>query len=118
MSGTHHRSASATRRRRQAELLPAATRVVVILIAACTLLTMGFAFYPEIVRLSDMRSDLGKQKTRLADLRRQAKEREEEVRLLQNDPAYLEIIARDRLDLMKNGETIFRLSSTSAHPRS
>ncbi len=115
MAGMHPRSASATRRRRQSELLPAATRVVVILIALCTLLTMAFAFYPEIVRLSDMRNDLEKQKARLADLRKSAAEREEEVHLLQNDPAYLEIIARDRLDLMKNGETIFRLGSSHPH---
>jgi len=29
------------------------------------------------------------------------------------DPTYLETIARDRLDLMKEGETIFRLESQS-----
>jgi cell division protein FtsB len=32
-----------------------------------------------------------------------------EVHLLKNDPTFLEIKARDRLDLMKEGETIFRL---------
>ena len=34
-----------------------------------------------------------------------------EVNLLKTDPSYLETIARDRLDLMKEGETIFRLDS-------
>jgi cell division protein FtsB len=29
--------------------------------------------------------------------------------LLQNDPAYTELLARDKLDLMKPGETIFRM---------
>ena len=29
--------------------------------------------------------------------------------LLQNDPAYIELMARDKLDLMKPGETIFRM---------
>ena len=32
-----------------------------------------------------------------------------EVSLLKTDPVYLETIARDRLDLMKDGETIFRI---------
>jgi cell division protein FtsB len=32
-----------------------------------------------------------------------------EVNLLKTDPTYLETMARDRLDLMKEGETIFRL---------
>jgi cell division protein FtsB len=29
--------------------------------------------------------------------------------LLQNDPSYLEMLARDKLDLMRPGETIFRM---------
>ena len=37
------------------------------------------------------------------------KKREREVRLLQSDSIYLETIARDKLDLMKPGEIIFRL---------
>jgi cell division protein FtsB len=36
------------------------------------------------------------------------------VNLLKTDPAYLETIARDRLDLMKEGETIFRVESAAA----
>jgi len=35
--------------------------------------------------------------------------REEE--LLKNDPAYIELIARDRLDVMKPGETIIHLET-------
>ena len=31
------------------------------------------------------------------------------LNLLQNDPAYIELLARDKLDLMKPGETIFRM---------
>ncbi|PYK81712.1 MAG: hypothetical protein DME41_11515 [Verrucomicrobia bacterium] len=37
-----------------------------------------------------------------------------EVNLLKTNPAYLETIARDRLDLMKDGETIFRVDSAAA----
>jgi squalene-hopene/tetraprenyl-beta-curcumene cyclase len=39
------------------------------------------------------------------------------VTLLKTDPGYLETIARDRLDLMKDGETIFRLEQGSATKR-
>ena len=31
------------------------------------------------------------------------------MNLLKTDPGYLETIARDRLDLMKEGETVFRI---------
>ncbi len=37
------------------------------------------------------------------------KHREREVYLLENDKEYIETIARDKLDMMKEGETIFRL---------
>ena len=37
--------------------------------------------------------------------------------LLQNDPAYTELLARDKLDLMKPGETIFRMEpAPSSNP--
>ena len=37
-----------------------------------------------------------------------------EERLLRNDPAYLEIVSRDRLDVMKPGETIIHLDPPRA----
>jgi len=37
-----------------------------------------------------------------------------EINWLKTDPTYLETIARDRLDLMKEGETIFRLETARA----
>jgi cell division protein FtsB len=37
-----------------------------------------------------------------------------EINLLKTDSTYLETVARDRLDLMKEGETIFRLESPRA----
>jgi cell division protein FtsB len=40
-----------------------------------------------------------------------------EVSLLRSDPVYLETIARDRLDLMKDGEVIFRLEVTPNEKR-
>ena len=63
-----------------------------------------------------MKQDLAAQQQHLADLKKKSLEHEQEVKLLQNDPQYLEIIAREKLDLMKPGETIFRLGS--AKPRS
>src|SRR5262245_57438035 len=37
-----------------------------------------------------------------------------EINLLKTDTTYLETVARDRLDLMKEGETIFRLEAVRA----
>ena len=44
------------------------------------------------------------------------KQREREVYLLENDKEYIETIARDKLDMMKEGETIFRLDPAKAKP--
>ena len=40
------------------------------------------------------------------------------VSLLKTDPTYLETIARDNLELMKEGETIFRLETRHTEPGS
>ena len=104
------------RRRSGGEFFPVATRVMWALIIVAGLLTLGFSFYPEWARLSSMKKDLAAQQERLADLKKRNSEHDREVKLLQTDPQYLEIIAREKLDLMKEGETIFRLSN--AQPRS
>lgn len=60
--------------------------------------------------------DLGAMRTDLADViaqeqsvieRKDAKERE--LRAIETDPAYLELIARDRLNFYKPGEHVFRI---------
>jgi cell division protein FtsB len=78
------------------------------LIGAAIIITLALNFYPAWTRLTGMRSDLAKQKERLAALKKETQDHEREVGLLQSDPQYLEIIARDKLDLMKDGEKIFR----------
>ncbi len=79
----------------------------VLLFIAVWLLMISFFFppYQQLQRdraaYNDLDAQLGEQKAVLSRLTRQ-------VALLKNDPTYLETIARDRLELMKAGETIFR----------
>lgn len=103
-------SAVGRHRRSQSYFLPAAMRVVWVLIVFSALLTAGFTFYPEWLRLNEMKLHLAKQKAQLEELQKLSQQRTQEVHFLQTDRDYLEIIARDRLDMMKEGETIFRLS--------
>lgn len=56
----------------------------------------------ETGRLEQLKADIEKQRTLLAS-------RTREIDLLQHDQGYVEMVARDRLDLMKTGETIFRM---------
>ena len=80
----------------------------VLLLLALVLVIVSL-FLPQSKKLTQSRTEIEKlqglvneQKTLLA---RQTRE----VNLLKTDPTYLETMARDRLDLMKEGETIFRL---------
>ena len=66
-------------------------------------------FYPVWQKQNDMRLRLltleAEEKTKTAQLAKSQRELE----LLRNDREYLETIARDRLNVMKPGETIFRV---------
>jgi cell division protein FtsB len=82
----------------------------VLLLLAVWLLMISF-FLPPYKQLQrdraaydQLNNQLRDEKTTLARLTRQ-------VTLLKNDPTYLETIARDNLEMMKEGETIFRLEA-------
>ena len=108
-----HRSA-----RRDTALLPLMNRFLILLIVCGTIALALMTFYPEWKKLSHMRQTLQKEHQELDQLKNQGSHREQELYLLQHDKDYLELIARDRLDLMKPNETIFRLgpSRNAAKP--
>jgi cell division protein FtsB len=92
-------------------------RLMVMLIALAGITLVICAFVPELkkqrgqtARLEQLKADIEKQKTLLS-------QRTREVDLLKNDPGYVEILARDRLDLMKEGETIYRLDEPQSSPQ-
>jgi len=60
-------------------------------------------------KLTQLEKDIAREKALYA-------RRTREEQLLKNDPAYLEIISRDRLDVMKPGETIIHLDPPKAAP--
>ena len=102
------------RARREATVWQRLNSILRVLLVVAALLVIVSLFLPlskkraqsqvEIDRLQALVND---QKTLLA---RQTRE----VNLLKTDPVYLEIMARDRLDLMKEGETIFRVEPPPA----
>ena len=89
------------------------SKVMVALIFLCVVAAALRLFIPEIER----RNQLERQAQRLEKISAEKTVRvaqlQKEYNLLKNDREYLETIARDRLDLMKNGETIFRLERSS-----
>lgn len=102
---------------RDTALLPLLNRFLILLIICGTLALALMTFYPEWKKLTRMRHTLQREHQELEQLNTQATHREHELYLLQHDKEYLELIARDRLDLMKPNETIFRLGPSRNAPR-
>ena len=97
------------RSRRQHTVWHSLNRLLVALIAFTVVTLIACAFVPEL-------KDASEQSQRVDDLRGQIQKEHDlldqhtrEVDLLKNDPTYIETIARDRLDMMKDGETIYRI---------
>jgi len=97
------------RSRRQPTVWHSLNRLLVALIAFTVATLIACAFVPELKdaqeqsnRVDDLRGQIQKERDLLAQHTR-------EVDLLKNDPTYIETIARDRLDMMKEGETIYRI---------
>ncbi len=62
------------------------------------------------LRISQLQAEIDKQKALFIKQTRQAK-------LLQTDPEYIALMARDRLNLMKSGEIIVRLDTPTPKNR-
>ena len=95
--------------RRNAGLWHVLNRLVIAAIVLILFTAGALAFIPVIkqrseqtTRIEQLQSEIAKQKALVA-------RRTRESELLKNDPAYNELLARDRLDMMKPGETIIRL---------
>ena len=85
------------------------SKVVVALIFLCAVGAALRVFIPEIER----RNQLARQEQRFEKVSAEKSARvaklQKQYDLMKNDREYLETVARDRLDLMRDGETIIRL---------
>ena len=73
------------------------------------LVLVGVMFYPVWHKQQDMRSRIASLQKAQAEKTSRLRGLERERELLLNDPEYVETIARDRLNVMKPGETVFRI---------
>lgn len=101
--------AGETRRRRNTVFWDGLNRLLLVVITLALGVTIALWFYPELSKRNEMAKRLEQEKAQLASEELLRRQREREVNLLETNPEYLEIIARDKLDLMKDGETIYRL---------
>jgi len=80
------------------------------------LAVVGLFFVPVLQTAKGYRDDLAKLNTQIAARQEEQAQLKLETEHLKNDPAYVEHIARDQLNMGKPGETIIRFDRYQAVP--
>jgi cell division protein FtsB len=102
------------RARREATVWHRLNRVLKILLFLAFWLVAISLFVPPYKKLNQGRAEIDNLQAQVNEQKLLFARQTREINLLKTDPTYLETIARDRLDLMKEGETIFRFESGPA----
>lgn len=97
------------RARREATIWQRLNRVLKILLVIAVWLVAISLFVPPWKKMQASRAEIDKLQAQVNEQKQVLTRQSREANLLKTDPTYLETIARDRLDLMKEGETVFRL---------
>ncbi|MGI9088177.1 MAG: FtsB family cell division protein [Chthoniobacterales bacterium] len=97
------------RARREASVWQQLNRILRVLLALAFLLVVVSLFVPQHKRLVQIRAENDNLEAQTAAQKVLVARQTREVNLLKTDVTFLETEARDRLDLMKPGETIFRV---------
>jgi cell division protein FtsB len=105
------------RARREATVWQRLNRVLRVLLVLAGWLVIISLFLPRYKQLTQSRGQIDTLQAQVNDQKLILARQTREVNLLKTDPTYLETIARDRLDLMKEGETIFRVEQPAATKR-
>ena len=102
------------RARREATLWQRLNRVLRILLGIAVWLVIISLFVPPYKKLMQSRAEIDNLQQQVNEQQNLLAHQTREINLLKTDSTYLETVARDRLDLMKEGETIFRLEAARA----
>jgi cell division protein FtsB len=112
-----HPSYGDFRARREATVWQRLNSILRVLLVLALVLVIVSLFLPQSKKLTQSRAEIERLQGLVNDQKTLLARQTREVNLLKTDPGYLEMMARDRLDLMKEGETIFRLEQLPAPKR-
>jgi cell division protein FtsB len=106
------------RARREATVWQRLNRILRVLLFVVAWLVIVSLFVPPYKKRAQSQAEIDNLQTQVNDQKVLLAKQTREITLLKTDAAYLETIARDLLDLMKEGETVFRLEPAQAGPKS
>ena len=66
-------------------------------------------FLPSYRKMADLRQKNQEYEQEILDLKKKRDQLKEEKRMLEEDPAYLEKVAREKMGLVKEGEVVYKL---------
>jgi len=90
------------------------TQAVVALIAIAALLLIMMAYLPEIRKNQNMRKELDRLETDLAQQKQVSDQLQMQLSALRNDPKTVERLAREKLGYAKPDETVVRFETNGA----
>jgi len=79
----------------------------IFLVTGCV--AMAALSVPQMRKLRSLKEELARAKAQEHHVRSHKERKSRELAALRDDPAYLELVARDRLDLYRSGERIYRI---------
>ena len=84
-------------------------RILYLLVFVAALILLFCWFLPLVKEQQRQKHALQALKQQVEQEKANYNKQSKKLTLLQNDPTYIELLARDKLDLMRPGETIFRM---------
>ena len=102
------------RARREATVWQRLNRILRVLVFLAAWLVIMSLFIPPYKKRAQSQAEIDNLQAQVNEQKLFLAKQTREVTLLKTDVTYLETIARDRLDLMKEGETIFRLEAAQS----
>jgi cell division protein FtsB len=97
------------RHERRVRLLTAVNRIIAFLIVVGIVAAAVAYILPELRRQREAQAQVESLRRQVEARRIEVARQTRQVSWLQNNPEYLGIYARDKFDLMKEGETVFRM---------
>ena len=90
---------------------PSLNKFLLALILFTITIPIAYSFMPEVKKRTEAAARIEELNAQIDDARMKLSRLQREESLLRNDREYLAMIARDRLDMMKEGENIYRLEA-------